>query len=320
MSFATVKARQTITQDYPDEAGKNWQNLLHCPKCFGKIECLAGRWRCVACEREYPSAGQAPDFLSGNAGAEEIEDDYEKDPRRGGGTLRRFCHDFLRTFEVGVIASEVERLGRALDIVDIGASDPTGVGTYHDRIKPLARTYLGVEPSLPLVRSAVPTSTVGVVRGSGEQDLLRPGVIDVAICFAALDHCLDPGLVLSNMAKALRDGGCALIDLKNVDAWYRPMYDHAPRWLQRRVAPCEHAHPWNFSPKFLASRLRAASFRTVEIHDFFYVAAFLRTKYLDWMPPLLGAERCQRWLRRAEAIGQGLAPGRGGTLVALARK
>jgi len=121
-----------------------------------------------------------------------------------------------------VIAGEVQRLGRAVDVVDIGAGNPTDSRSYHERIKPLARTYLGVEPSLPLVLAAVPTSRIGVVRGSGELALLRPGVVDVALCFSALDHCVDPDLVLSNMAKALRDGGCAVIDLKNVEAWYRP--------------------------------------------------------------------------------------------------
>jgi hypothetical protein len=204
--------------------------------------------------------------------------------------------------------------------VDLGASDLAASGTYHSWIKSLARTYLGVEPSLPLVRSAVPTATVGVVRGSGEQALLRPNAVDVAICLSALDHCVDPDLVLHNIAQALREDGCALIELKNVSAWYRSLYGHSPRWLQRRVAPPEHAHPWNFSPKLLAGQLRAASFRSVELYDLLYFAPFLRTTRLDWMPRLLGIERSRRWLARADAFGRALGAGRGGSFIALARK
>jgi SAM-dependent methyltransferase len=171
-----------------------------------------------------------------------------------------------------------------------------------------------------LVRLAMPTEKVGIVRGSGEQVLLRPNSIDVAVCISALDHCLNPDLVLSNIANALRDGGCAVIELKNARAWYRPLYDHSPRRLQRLMAPAEHAHPWNFSPELLASRLLAASFRTVDLHDFLYLAPFLRTRRLDWLSGLIGAQRLDKLLSSTDSLGHVLAPGRGGTFVACARK
>lgn len=146
----------------------------------------------------------------------------EKDTWRRSGAVRRLYHGLRWRLQLDLIDNEVHRLGRLLDIVDIGSSDPTGDGTYHSLITPLARTYLGVEPSLRSVKSAVPTANVGVVRGSGEQPLLRPKAVDVALCFFALDQCFDPDLVIANIAKALRDGGCAMIELKNANAWYRP--------------------------------------------------------------------------------------------------
>jgi SAM-dependent methyltransferase len=297
-----------------------WLNLVCCPNCRGKIETRERTWRCSGCKIVYPSAGVVPDFLTGTVAAEGIEDDYEKDPRRNSGALRRIYHDLRRSFQVELISNEAQRLGRLLDIVDIGSSDPTGRGTYHSRIKPLARTYLGIEPSLPLVQSAVPTAKVGVVRGSAEQSLLADNAVDVIICFSALDHCADPKIVLVNVAKALRDGGCAMIELKNANSWYRPFYDHSPRWLQKRVAPSEHAHAWNFSPELVVSRLRAASFSSVDIYDLLYLSPFLRTKRLDWVSELFGTERIRRWLGRADAFGHRVGTGRGGTFLALARK
>jgi SAM-dependent methyltransferase len=297
-----------------------WLNLLQCPVCFGKIEWRAHHWPCIACGKIYPSAGLVPDFLTANARAEGIEDDYERDPRRRSGEVQRLYHELRRSFQLELIRNEAGRLGRLLDIVDLGASDPTGTGTYHSRIIPLARTYLGVEPSLPLVQSAVPTAKVGVVRGSAEQSLVRANAVDLAICFSALDHCVDPDLVLVNVAKALRDGGCAMIELKNANAWYRPFYDHSPRWLQRRVAPSEHAHPWNFCPTSLTRRVQGASFRIVEIYDFLYFAPLLKTRRFDWIIRLLGKERSRRSLGRADAFAHAVVPGRGGSFMALARK
>jgi SAM-dependent methyltransferase len=185
---------------------------------------------------------------------------------------------------------------------------------------PLAKTYLGVEPSLPLVQSARPTAKVGVVRGSAEQSLLAENAVDLIICFSALDHCIDPSIALVNIAKALRHGGCAMIELKNANAWYRPFYDHSPRWLQRCVAPSEHAHPWNFSPHLLQTQLGAASFRSSKIYDLLYLAPFLRTSRLDWMLRLLGDNRTRHWLGRADAFGREFAAGRGGTFLVVARK
>jgi SAM-dependent methyltransferase len=166
----------------------------------------------------------------------------------------------------------------------------------------------------------MPTAKVGVVRGSGEQALLRPHTVDVAICLSALDHCVNPDLVLSNISEALRDGGCAVIELKNARAWYRPLYDHSPRGLQTWVAPAEHAHPWNFSPESLKQRLLAASFRTVDLHDFLYFGPFLRSRHLDWLSSLISGERLEQWVSKTDAVGRALAPGRGGTFVAFARK
>lgn len=244
----------------------------------------------------------------------------EKDTWRRSGAVRRLYHGLRWRLQLDLIDNEVHRLGRLLDIVDIGSSDPTGDGTYHSLITPLARTYLGVEPSLRSVKSAVPTANVGVVRGSGEQPLLRPKAVDVALCFFALDQCFDPDLVIANIAKALRDGGCAMIELKNANAWYRPLYDHSPRWLRQRIAPSAHARSWNFSPEVLVTRLQAASFRSVEIHDLLYFAPFLKIRRFDWMPRLLGTDRSLRWLARADVLGHALAPGRGGAFMALARK
>jgi SAM-dependent methyltransferase len=170
------------------------------------------------------------------------------------------------------------------------------------------------------VRTARPTATVGVVRGSGEQSIVRPNSVDVAICLSALDHCANPDVALSNMAQALRHGGCAIIELKNARAWYRPLFDLSPRRLQRWLAPAEHAHPWSFNPRSLSSRLLAASFRQIDVYDFFYFAPFLKSGWLDWVCPMVSTPRLQRMLKNADNCGHAIAPGRGGAFMTVARK
>jgi hypothetical protein len=108
--------------------------------------------------------------------------------------------------------------------------------------------------------------------------------------------------------------------LKNGAAWYRPVFDRLPRWLARRLAPHEHRHPFEFGPRELKGRLEAAGFREIALYDCFYAAALLRTRRLDSIARLGGRERWRAVLGTIDRVGHALAPGRGGVIIALARK
>jgi SAM-dependent methyltransferase len=296
-----------------------WLSLVRCPKCSGALAEAGNGWACDGCATRYPSAGRVPDLVAEYAEAAHVEDDYEDDPRRSVGRVRRVYNAGRRAFEVSLIAAEAQRHGRLVDVVDVGSGDPTQPGGYHARIRPFARRLLGIEPSRPVVLGATPTASVGVVRAIGELPVVREASADVILSFSALDHCLDPHLTLVNMATALRPGGLAIVDLKNAAAWYRPLYDRAPRWLKRRVAPHEHEHPWSFSPALLAPRLLAAGFVDVAFVDAYYAAPFAASAALNVVPTWSGEHACARALAAIDRVGHTVAPGRGGIFIALAR-
>lgn len=297
-----------------------WLSLLRCPKCAGDVVPEGDAWACAPCGSPVPRAGRVPDLLRAAPGTAAIEDDYEEDPGRRAGRLRRLYNRLRRGFETATVAREAERLGRPVDVLDVGSGDPTAPGSYHAGIMPFARVYLGLEPSLPIAAAARPTERVGVARASGELGVVREAAFDVALCFSALDHCADPQLVLANMALALRPGGCAIVDGKNARAWYRPLYDRSPAWLRRRVAPHEHAHPWNFSPRTIRASLGAVGLAGVETLDVFYLAPFVRSPRLDWVAARLGDARSLAWLGAVDRVGRAVGPGRGGVFIARAEK
>jgi SAM-dependent methyltransferase len=296
----------------------DWLRLVQCPVCAGAIEPRDGAWRCDRCGERYGSAGRPPDFLPLCAGTLEVEEDYEHDPGRNRGRLRRLYNGLRRRFELSLVAGERDRLGRAVDLVDVGSGDPTD-GGYPSRLRPLTRVYLGIDPSMPLGVGARASERVALVRAAGELRVLRPEAADVALCFSALDHCVDPGRVLANMFAALRPGGLVIVDLKNAAAWYRRAYERAPRAV-RRLVRHDHPHRFTFTPASLAAALRAAGFREVVCRDFFYVAPWLESPRLDWIRRLLGEARSAALLGRVDAVGRRLLPGRGGLVVAVGRK
>ena len=84
-----------------------------------------------------------------------------------------------------------ERLSReqggSPDILDIGC----GEAPFYDKLCHLNGTYIGVEPSAPLLQRVEPSATKYLIRGSGERLVIADSCIDIALNVSALDHCLD---------------------------------------------------------------------------------------------------------------------------------
>lgn len=164
---------------------------------------------------------------------------------------------------------------------------------------------------------------VGIVRANGELCCVRNNAVDVALCFSALDHCVEPDRVLANMASALRPGGCALIDLRNCNAWHKMVFRWLPACMTQRLRLAEDSHDWHFSPRDLARRLEAVGFHEIQLYDIFYLDIFCRLlpgRVLDWGLSLLGEQLCTAALRVADRLCHFIAPHCGGNFIALARK
>ena len=301
-----------------------WLNLIRCQTCSGPIRNDGeGMFRCSGCNVNYPAAGKVPDFLAreGDTAAPGIELDYDYHLRRRHGSLRGLYNRFCRSLELQLIKREADRLGRSIDMLDVGCGNPTRSSTtYHAQLFPLARVYLGVEPSLPLACRVRPLPSVGLVRASGEIRVLKDRVVDMAMSFRALDRCADPDRTLANMAAALRPGGRILISLVNKNIWYGAASNRLRGILAHRSSPDETRRGEEMSPSDLRRRLESVGFRDVELYDLLYFSGPLKSKAFNRVLDLFGEQRCAAVLRQVDQLGRRIAPGRGGMFVAVARK
>jgi len=82
--------------------------------------------------------------------------------------------------------------------------------------------------------------------------------IDLAICFNALDHMLDPQAALDEIARVLRPHGSALFMIHTFAAWLRPFF-----WIDR-------IHPHHYTAqsfaKLVGGRFRIERCETVRRH------------------------------------------------------
>jgi SAM-dependent methyltransferase len=206
-------------------------------------------------------------------------------------------------------------------MLDVGCGNPTRSNTtYHAKLFPLARVYIGVEPSLPLACRVSPHSSIGLVRANGELRVLKDQVVDMALSFRALDRCADPDRTLANMAAALRPEGGVLISLVNKNVWYRTVSKGLHAMFGSRSSPNGSRRGEEMSPKDLKQRLESVGFRDVKIYDLLYFSGLLQSKAFDWLLALFGEQRCAAALRRLDGLGRLIAPERGGMFVILARK
>ncbi|MGH7797289.1 MAG: methyltransferase domain-containing protein [Candidatus Binatia bacterium] len=262
-----------------------------------------------------------PDFIAREGDtATGIELDYDYHLRRRHGSLRGLYNRFCRSLELQLIKREADRLGRPLDMLDVGCGNPTrSNSTYHAQLFPLARLYIGIEPSLPLASRVHPLPSVGLVRASGELRVLRDQVVDMALSFRALDRCVDPDRTLANMAAALRPQGHVLISLVNKNVWYRAASNGVHAMLALRSSS-NGRRSVEMSPDDLRRRLESVGFQDVEVYDLLYFSGLVQSKAFDWVLALFGEQWCAAALRQADRVGRLIAPERGGMFVALARK
>jgi len=301
-----------------------WLNLIQCLTCSGPIRHDSeGAFCCSGCNATYPAAGSVPDFIAreGDTAAPGIELDYDYHLRRHHGSLRGLYNRFCRSLELQLIKREADRLGRSLDMLDVGCGNPTrSNSTYHGKLFPLARLYLGIEPSLPLACRVHPLPSVGLVRASGELRVLKDRVVDMAMSFRALDRCADPDRTLANMAAALRPGGRILISLVNKNIWYRAASNRLRGMLAHGRSSNDSRRSEEMSPNDLRRRLESVGFQDVELYDLLYFSGPLKSKAFNRVLDLFGEQWCAAALRQVDRVGRLIAPGRGGMFVAVARK
>jgi SAM-dependent methyltransferase len=155
---------------------------------------------------------------------------------------------------------EVAQFGKTWDsfsglrVLDVGCG-PLGLIHFLDhaaeriRIDPLLSQY---HRKLPLTGPQLSISAMA------ESLPLATHSVDLAICFNALDHMLDPEAALVEIARVVRPRGTTLFMIHTFAAWLRPLF-----WVDR-------LHPHHYTTgafaSMVAARFRIEQCKTVRRH------------------------------------------------------
>jgi 2-polyprenyl-3-methyl-5-hydroxy-6-metoxy-1,4-benzoquinol methylase len=152
--------------------------------------------------------------------------------------------------------TEKEMLSRNeyISLLDIGA----GRGDFYRLVQSFLKKYTGIEPSEKMLSNEVDSENFLLKKGSGET-LNDSNEYDVCLIKEVLDHTYDPGLVIKNSYRALKDNGLLIVSLTNRDAFYKLIFKAHAKKLE-----IEHKdHLYNFNPAAVRTLMEAAGF-TVE--------------------------------------------------------
>jgi ubiquinone/menaquinone biosynthesis C-methylase UbiE len=98
--------------------------------------------------------------------------------------------------------------GRAIDGVELARKGAIVIGLEPSPVMIAhARTYISENET-----------SMGLVRGVGENLPLRAQTVDKALCKGALDHFPEPAIVVEQIARVLKPGGKAVIAIANFDS------------------------------------------------------------------------------------------------------
>lgn len=208
-----------------------------------------------------------------------------------------------------VAAQEARRLGRGIDLLDVGCAH----ADFRDWCQSSLRSYTGLEPS----RALLPKDRKGpgflLKRGQAEALPFKPQSFDMVLIKEVLDHCWGPEKVLAGALRCLRPEGLCLVTLTNDRAWYKS----AMPGLAGRIKAGQDDHLYYFHPAQVRDLLRGAGFAPLGQEDSHYLRLPYRVEEaMGRLPEAMG----RAVLTLSDAVGGLLAPERGGSFWAWGRR
>jgi SAM-dependent methyltransferase len=207
-----------------------------------------------------------------------------------------------------IVADEVVLRNEYVSFLDLGA----GRGDFYKTIKDMVKKYTGIEPSGEMLKDELSEEDFELKHGTGE-DLNAENIFDVCLLKEVLDHTYEPGRVLQNIYKALKDGGLAIITLTNRDSYYKFMFKKKAKELEEKHK--DHLH--NFNPADVQALLQDAGFKIEKNLSINYLK-------LPWViediTGRLGEKAVFFMLDAFDKIMGPMLPGKGGGFIMTARK
>jgi SAM-dependent methyltransferase len=217
--------------------------------------------------------------------------------------LKRRCAAFY--------LAEARRLGRGLDLLDVGCAH----ADFEAAVRPALRSYTGIEPSRALLpRDRSEGAAFRLKRGQAEKLPLPAASADAILLKEVLDHCWGPSEVLAECRRVLRPGGVVLITLTNDHAWYKLLL---PKWAARIKAGQEGEHINFFHPDWVGALLREAGFEALGADDSHYLRLPYRAEALLGRLPVRATDAL---ITLSDELGSLALPGLGGSFWAWGRR
>lgn len=114
---------------------------------------------------------------------------------------------------------------------------------------------IGIDPLGQYLGRYLSENDAPMIEGAGESLPFPDNRFDTAFCINALDHCVSPPDVLSEIKRVLADDGRLFITLNTFDL---------PSFLLRRLTHIDRPHPFHFSHEELVKIVEGAGFRVKE--------------------------------------------------------
>jgi len=205
-------------------------------------------------------------------------------------------------------ASEVARATGYIDFLDVGA----GRGEFFKYINGIVKNYTGIEPSDAMLPFEIKEEGFEMLKGSGET-IDYDEKYDVCLVKEALDHCYDPGLLISNCHKALKKGGLLIITLTNRESYYKLMFKKRAQELEKQHTD----HLYNFAPRDVVKLVNEAGFLAERVISYNYLRM---PRFMEEALGRLDEKFTHSVLDVTDTIGAMLLKNKGGSFIVLARK
>jgi len=223
MASQSVAIESTIPQA-EEEWIRQSCGFYACPVCKQGLEPVHHGLSCRVCVRTYPILSGIPDFIVVNL-EESRNFSLHLVGKRDSGALLNFAASVYETWVYPAVcnlyggwhSTSLEQL--AHDVCDIvGSRDGVildvacGPGTYGRRIASEARTVLGIDICMSMLRQGARyvergrIPNVRFARATVEALPFRAGLFDAAICAGSLNHFSDTVLALREINRTMKVG------------------------------------------------------------------------------------------------------------------
>jgi SAM-dependent methyltransferase len=245
---------------------------LRCPVCKGTLEHAAERFRCPPCEADYPIVDGIPDLIPGcvdeqiramTAAWDAPGLDYDA-------SIAQTAPERLRAIDAPLLA----QCGGGKLVLEIGC----GTARLKQPVEEAGSRYVGLDPSLTLLRQGAARGARDLIRGVGEYLPFPDASFDVVIGGYCSFRYIQLDRLCPECARVLKPGGMLAFTLWNNWAFF--LYSMAQSVRQRRF----HA------PRFKAGHCNDVVWATREVKRLarsgFTVESILSTRRLPFAKSL----------------------------------